>query len=277
MVALLDGKEFYRTTVGGERDQKAIDQTQEAAVDAINARLRNIRFQAPAGQHTIAVTFIKRANIESEERFPSTPPEGGEVRQAFLSALQIRGPLKITDANLHEYVAGAVIVNDYSARDVQIPQMQFYKGKSFRTFGPVGPWLTLLDTRDIGALKQLQLKLTVNGQPVAMAKVKGSIVTFDHVELDKQSSANTIKVELETSNADSCVAEYPSPIFVDCDGPDCSITQPVPFEFIGPDDEHTLFLNRSMSNAGGDGFGVQVTTDAALAGHPVELIVDGAL
>ena len=32
-----------------------------------------------------------------------------------------------------------VIVNDYSARDIQIPQMQFYKGKSFRTFGPVGP------------------------------------------------------------------------------------------------------------------------------------------
>src|SRR5690606_24134410 len=95
VVALLDGKEFYRTTVGGEEDQKAIDQTQERAVDAINARLRDIRFQAPAGQHTIAVTFIKRANIESEERFPSTPPEGGEVRQAFLSAMQVRGPLQV--------------------------------------------------------------------------------------------------------------------------------------------------------------------------------------
>ncbi len=95
VVALLDGKEFYRTVVGGERDQKAIDQTQERAVDAINARLRDIRFHAPAGQHTIAVTFLKRANIESEERFPSTPPEGGEVRQAFLSAMQVRGPLKV--------------------------------------------------------------------------------------------------------------------------------------------------------------------------------------
>src|SRR5690606_38925847 len=95
VVALLDGREFYRTTVGGNADQKAIDQTQEKAVDAINARLRDIRFQAPAGQHTIAVTFLKRASIESEERFPSTPPEGGEVRQAFLSAMQVRGPLKV--------------------------------------------------------------------------------------------------------------------------------------------------------------------------------------
>jgi hypothetical protein len=95
VVALLDGKEFYRTAVGGERDQKAIDQTQEKAVDAINARLRDIRFKAPAGQHRIAVTFVQRSSIESEERFPSDPPEGGEERLAFLSALQVRGPLKV--------------------------------------------------------------------------------------------------------------------------------------------------------------------------------------
>jgi hypothetical protein len=94
VIALLDGKEFFRTSVGGEQDMKAIDQTQEKAVEDINARLRDIRFQAPAGQHRIAVTFLKRANIESEERFPADPPEGGEERLAFLSALQVRGPLK---------------------------------------------------------------------------------------------------------------------------------------------------------------------------------------
>jgi hypothetical protein len=95
VIALLDGKEFFRTEVGGERDQKAIDQTQEKAVEAINARLRDIRFKAPAGQHRIAVTFLKRSNIESEERFPSDPPEGGEERLAFLSALRIQGPMKV--------------------------------------------------------------------------------------------------------------------------------------------------------------------------------------
>ncbi len=46
VVALLDGREFYRTSVGGERDQKAIDQTQEKAVEEINSRLRDIRFHA---------------------------------------------------------------------------------------------------------------------------------------------------------------------------------------------------------------------------------------
>jgi len=86
-----------------------------------------------------------------------------EIELGLILKKAIHGPVTVTDDNLHEYVAAAVIVNDYSARDVQIPQMQFYKGKSFRTFGPVGPWLTLLDASSIAALKQLQLTLTVNG------------------------------------------------------------------------------------------------------------------
>lgn len=87
-----------------------------------------------------------------------------EIELGLIIKKAISGATKITDANLHEYVAGACIVNDYSARDVQIPQMQFYKGKSFRTFGPVGPHLTLLDASSIAELKRLQLTLTVNGE-----------------------------------------------------------------------------------------------------------------
>ena len=49
-----------------------------------------------------------------------------------------------------EHVFGYTIVNDVSARCVQLPQMQFYKGKSYRTFGPTGPVLLLLEP-DLGA------------------------------------------------------------------------------------------------------------------------------
>lgn len=87
-----------------------------------------------------------------------------EIELGLVLRRAIRGPVDVTDGNLHEFVAGAVIVNDYSARDVQVPQMQFYKGKSFRTFGPVGPYLALLDASDIGLLRQLRLTLTVNGE-----------------------------------------------------------------------------------------------------------------
>lgn len=87
-----------------------------------------------------------------------------EIELGLVLRRDVRGPCDVTDANLHEYVAGAVIVNDYSARDVQIPEMQFYKGKSFRTFGPVGPRLALFDRESIVMLRRLDLLLTVNGE-----------------------------------------------------------------------------------------------------------------
>lgn len=87
-----------------------------------------------------------------------------EIELGLVLKREINGYERVTDANLHEFIAGVVIVNDYSARDIQIPQMQFYKGKSFRTFGPVGPYLCLLEAKDMGYLKHLQLHLAVNQQ-----------------------------------------------------------------------------------------------------------------
>ncbi len=65
---------------------------------------------------------------------------------------------------LHEYLAGITIVNDLSARDVQLPQGQFYKGKSYRGFGPVGPIIALLNDEEWQRWPQLHMHLSVNGQ-----------------------------------------------------------------------------------------------------------------
>jgi 2-keto-4-pentenoate hydratase/2-oxohepta-3-ene-1,7-dioic acid hydratase in catechol pathway len=86
-----------------------------------------------------------------------------EIELGLVLRRAITSKVAVTDANLHEFLAGLVIVNDYSARDVQIPQMQFYKGKSFRTFGPVGPHLTLLTPGEWPLVRNLSLELTVNG------------------------------------------------------------------------------------------------------------------
>ncbi|MGJ3699408.1 fumarylacetoacetate hydrolase family protein [Variovorax sp. AFSI2.2] len=66
---------------------------------------------------------------------------------------------------LHEWLAGVTIVNDLSARDVQLPQGQFYKGKSFRGFGPVGPGIVLLSADEWKRWPQLRMRLAVNGRP----------------------------------------------------------------------------------------------------------------
>ena len=96
VIALLDGKEFFRTTVGGERDHKAIDQKLDDAVFAVNNRLRDIRFNATAGQHTVAVTFLRRSYAESDDRTRQNALDGGQQRVPGVHALQIKGPIKVT-------------------------------------------------------------------------------------------------------------------------------------------------------------------------------------
>ena len=65
---------------------------------------------------------------------------------------------------LGDWLAGVTIVNDLSARDVQLPQGQFYKGKSYRGFGPVGPMLVLLRGDEWSRWPELRMRLSVNGQ-----------------------------------------------------------------------------------------------------------------
>ena len=69
----------------------------------------------------------------------------------------------MTEADLPRYVAGLVITNDVSAREVQLPKTQFYESKSYPTFTPVGPRLVLLDDADFAHLDRLRLRLSVNG------------------------------------------------------------------------------------------------------------------
>jgi 2-keto-4-pentenoate hydratase/2-oxohepta-3-ene-1,7-dioic acid hydratase in catechol pathway len=70
----------------------------------------------------------------------------------------------VTEADLPRYVAGLVMSNDVSARDIQLEQGQFYEAKSYPTFTPTGPRLVLIDAEAIPRLSGLRLRLWVNGQ-----------------------------------------------------------------------------------------------------------------
>ena len=87
-----------------------------------------------------------------------------ELELGVVIGTNITGPVQVTRENLTDYVAGIVISNDVSARDVQIPQQQWFKGKSFRTFCPTGPYLYLLDKHDADLLDRIDIRLEVNGK-----------------------------------------------------------------------------------------------------------------
>jgi hypothetical protein len=68
LIVTVDGVKVFETVIGGDADQRAIDQDQDPAVAAINARLKNIRFAAKAGQQPVAVAFLRRTHAESDDR-----------------------------------------------------------------------------------------------------------------------------------------------------------------------------------------------------------------
>ena len=63
-------------------------------------------------------------------------------------------------ADAADYVAGYTVLNDVSARDAQFEDGQFFRGKSYDTFAPMGPELVTDDAIDANAV---DVECRVNG------------------------------------------------------------------------------------------------------------------
>ncbi|MDH7972108.1 fumarylacetoacetate hydrolase family protein [Sphingomonas sp. AR_OL41] len=87
-----------------------------------------------------------------------------EIELGLVLKRGFTGPEIITEATLANWIGGLVIVNDVTARDVQISHMQFNKSKSYRTFGPTGPWLVLPTAAELARWSELELVLAVEGE-----------------------------------------------------------------------------------------------------------------
>ncbi|SMF49176.1 fumarylacetoacetate hydrolase family protein [Pseudogulbenkiania subflava] len=68
----------------------------------------------------------------------------------------------VSAADAHSVIAGYMVANDYSVRDVQWKSPTWTLGKSFDTHGPVGPYLVTSD--EIENPHNLSMRLTVNGE-----------------------------------------------------------------------------------------------------------------
>jgi len=136
-----------------------------------------------------------------------------EIELGLVIKQDLTGRVEVTDENLGDFVAGLVIVNDYSARDVQIPQMQFYKGKSYRTFGPVGPFLCLLEQDDIAEIRKLNLVLTVNGE-IRQKDSTANLVFGPAETITEISEIHDLRAGdlIATGTPSGCALTVPSPL-----------------------------------------------------------------
>ncbi|MCM8609492.1 MULTISPECIES: fumarylacetoacetate hydrolase family protein [Lactiplantibacillus] len=83
-----------------------------------------------------------------------------------------RGGREIPVADAMNHVAGVMVGEDLSDRDVQFENdnPQFSMGKSFENYAPVGPWLTTVD--ELASLDDEVITTTVNGQTMQQAPLR---------------------------------------------------------------------------------------------------------
>jgi 2-keto-4-pentenoate hydratase/2-oxohepta-3-ene-1,7-dioic acid hydratase in catechol pathway len=131
---------------------------------------------------SVPLTFFRKASASINGPFDEiVKPEhvrllDYEVEIGLVIGRAIAVGTSISDANLAEFIAGLVVTNDVSARDVQLPQTQFYEAKSYPTFTPVGPELVLLDAEELKRFGDLRLRLSVNGNERQNTLVEGDML-----------------------------------------------------------------------------------------------------
>jgi len=93
--------------------------------------------------------------------------------EAELAVVIGKGGHKIAADDWEQHVFGYTIVNDVSARGVQLATTQWTLGKSFPTFTPIGPWIVSKD--EVGDPHALGIKLTLSGEVLQNANTRDLI------------------------------------------------------------------------------------------------------
>ncbi len=93
-------------------------------------------------------------------RYPAGVSDGVDY-EAELGVVIGTGGRGIAKADALKHVWGYTIINDVTARDWQGRHKQWFLGKSFDTFCPMGPWIVTADAVDVA---DMTVKCWVNGE-----------------------------------------------------------------------------------------------------------------
>jgi 2,4-didehydro-3-deoxy-L-rhamnonate hydrolase len=137
-----------------------------------------------------------------------------EIELGLVLKRGFEAPHVVQPSDLSQWIGGLVIVNDVTARDVQISHMQFHKSKSYRTFGPVGPWLVIPQDDEWSRLLELELTLCVDG--IVRQKATANEMIFKpHQTLSELTQIMDLNAgDLIATGTPAGVALRPPPAFV---------------------------------------------------------------
>ena len=177
------------TAAGGSADTVAVDGlelvspvTRPCRVVAQMTNFESHVKDSGMDPKTVPLTFFRKSSASISGPFDQIVKPGHvrfldyEVEIGLVIGRDIPVGTSISDSQLTDYIAGLVITNDISARDIQLPQTQFYEAKSYPTFTPVGPELVLLGADELARFGDLRLRLSVSGEERQNALVEGDML-----------------------------------------------------------------------------------------------------
>ena len=128
------------------------------------------------------VVFTKQVSCLSGPNDTVTIPPKSEKSdwEVELGVIIGRKAKNIKEADALKYVAGYCTINDLSEREFQVERSgQWTKGKSYDTFGPVGPWLVTKD--EVKDPQNLHLWLELNGERVQDGNTSTMVYGVAHI------------------------------------------------------------------------------------------------
>ena len=115
-----------------------------------------------APQYPIVFTKCPTSVIGQDATVPFDPDTCSQLDwEAELGVVLGKGGKKIAAANALDHVFGYTVINDLSARDIQLSHKQYFLGKSLDGGCPMGPWIVTAD--DIADPQNLAIACRVNG------------------------------------------------------------------------------------------------------------------
>ena len=97
LIILVDGREVFRQAVGGPEDLRIVDRNGAPGRAEIMKRFANIPVQVKAGTYDVAVTFLERARVESDEFVGFLPGDAfsrGDREPRIQGGVQVMGPFE---------------------------------------------------------------------------------------------------------------------------------------------------------------------------------------
>ena len=144
-------------------------------------------------QRTYMTYFSKRVNKATGVDAPIPSYQGlveGLDYEAELGVIIGKTGKNISKKAARNYIFGYTIINDVSARNLQMRHNQWYLGKSLDGFAPMGPCIVTPD--ELGDDTNLEIQCRVNGEVRQNSNTKYMIQKIDSA-IEELSQAMTLK------------------------------------------------------------------------------------